>query len=58
MALLLLIGAILAPGKRTVASVLRLLPNTILPWGQVVLGIDETIQRRWEYKINKYRTRR
>jgi len=79
LALLLLVGAILAPGKRTVTAVLRilglsqephfqnfhrvlnravwsnlalsacllpLLLNTFLPHGPVVLGIDETIERR------------
>lgn len=84
LALLLGIGAILAPGKRTVASVLRimglsqeqhfqnyhrvlnrarwsnlglsvillrLLLNTFLPGGPVVLGIDETIERRRGAKI-------
>jgi hypothetical protein len=84
LALLLLIGAILAPGKRTVSSVLRimglsqerrfqnyhrvlnravwsslaasailvrLLLNTFLPTGPVVIGIDETIERRWGAKI-------
>ncbi|MEJ2263827.1 MAG: transposase, partial [Anaerolineales bacterium] len=82
--MLLLIGAILAPGKRTVSSVLRimglsqerrfqnyhrvlnravwsslaasailvrLLLNTFLPTGPVVIGIDETIERRWGAKI-------
>jgi len=84
MALLLATGAILAPGKRTVASVLRitglsqekhfqnyhrvlnravwsnlrlgavllgLLLSTFLPVGPVVLGIDETIERRRGDKI-------
>ena len=84
LAFLLLIGVILAPGKRTVCSVLRimglsqerhfqnyhrvlnravwsslaasavllpLLLNTFLPSGPVVLGIDETIERRWGAKI-------
>lgn len=79
LALLLLVGAILAPGKRTVTAVLRimglsqeqhfqnyhrvlnravwsnlalsavllpLLLNTFLPSGPVVIGIDETIERR------------
>lgn len=79
LALLLLVGAILTPGKRTVTAVLRimglsqekhfqnfhrvlnravwsnlalsacllrLLLNTFLPHGPVVLGIDETIERR------------
>lgn len=79
LALLLLVGAILAPGKRTVTAVLRimglsqarhfqnfhrvlnravwsnlalsaclllLLLNTFLPHGPVVLGLDETIERR------------
>jgi len=80
----LLIGAILAPGKRTVTSVLRvmglsedqhfenyhrvlsravwssleasrillmLLVNTLVPRGPVVMGIDETIERRRGAKI-------
>jgi len=80
----LLIGAILAPGKRTVTSVLRvmglsdephfqnyhrvlsravwssleashilltLLVNTFVPKGPVVMGIDETIERRRGAKI-------
>lgn len=80
----LLIGAILAPGKRTVTSVLRvmglsdeqhfqnyhrvlsravwssleasrillmLLVNTLVPKGPVVMGIDETIERRRGAKI-------
>lgn len=79
LALLLLVGAILAPGKRTVTAVLRimglsqerhfqnyhrvlnravwsnlalsavllrLLLHTFLPHGPVVIGIDETIERR------------
>ncbi len=78
-ALLLIVGAILAPGKRTVTAILRimglsqekqfqkyhrvlnravwsnlalsailliLLLNTFLPFGTVVLGVDETIERR------------
>ena len=77
--LLLAVGAILAPGKRTVTAILRimglsqekhfqnyhrvlnravwsnlalsavllrLLLNTFLPFGTVVIGIDETIERR------------
>jgi hypothetical protein len=84
LALLLGIGAILAPGKRTVTSVLRImglsqekhfqnyhrvlnrsswsnlglsvilfgqLLKTFLPSGPVVLGIDETIERRRGEKI-------
>jgi hypothetical protein len=84
LALVLLIGAILAPGKRTVTAILRimglsqerhfqnyhrvlnratwsnlalslvlfrLLLNTFLPAGPVVLGIDETIERRRGEKI-------
>jgi len=79
LALLLLVGAILTPGKRTVTAILRimglsqerhfqnyhrvlsravwsnlalsavllrLLLNTFLPRGPVVIGIDETIERR------------
>ncbi len=83
---LLLVGAILAPGKRTVSSVLSILGldkeknfhkyhrvlsyakwsalrgarillvqllSCLLPSGPVVLGIDETIERRWGKKIKK-----
>ncbi len=79
LAMVLLIGAILAPGKRTVTAILRimglsqerhfqnyhrvlnravwsnlalslvllgLLLNTFLPFGPVVIGIDERIERR------------
>jgi hypothetical protein len=84
LAVVLLIGAILAPGKRTVTAalrimglnqerhfqnyhrvlsraawsnlvlsltLLRLLLNTFLPIGPVVIGIDETIERRRGEKI-------
>jgi hypothetical protein len=84
LALLLLVGAILAPGKRTVTAILRimglsqephyqnyhrvlnraswsnlalgavllrLLLNTFLPFGPVVVGIDETVERRRGAKI-------
>ncbi len=84
LAMVLLIGAILAPGKRTVTAalrimglsqeqqfqkyhrvlnravwsnlalshvLLRLLLNTFLPMGPVVVGIDETIERRRVEKI-------
>lgn len=84
LAMLLIVGAILAPGKRTVTAILRimgmsqerhfqnyhrvlsrgvwsnlalsacLLPmllNTFLPRGAVVIGIDETIERRRGAKI-------
>lgn len=84
LAIVLLIGAILAPGKRTVTAILRimglsqerhfqnyhrvlnravwsnlmlslvllrLLLNTFLPMGPVVVGIDETIERRRGEKI-------
>jgi hypothetical protein len=84
LAMALLIGAILAPGKRTVTAalrimglnqerhfqnyhrvlnravwsnlvlsltLLRLLLNTFLPIGPVVIGIDETIERRRGEKI-------
>jgi hypothetical protein len=84
LALVLLVGAILAPGKRTVTAILRimglsqerhfqnyhrvlnratwsnlalslvlfrLLLNIFLPVGPVVLGIDETIERRRGEKI-------
>jgi hypothetical protein len=83
---LLLAGAILAPGKRTVSSVLsilglsqegkfhkyhrvlshahwsalagsgillRQLLNCFIPSGPVVLGIDETLERRWGKQIKK-----
>jgi DDE superfamily endonuclease len=81
---LLLVGAILAPGKRTVTSVLRivglgnekhfqnyhrvlnrargsgraasrillgLLVQTFAPSGPLLLGLDDTIERRWGKKI-------
>lgn len=81
----LVVGAILAPGRRTVASVLRILgrsddPNfgryhrvlsrarwsafsaakallrllvdRFAPEGEVVLGLDDTIERRWGSKIS------
>ena len=84
LAVVLLIGAILTPGKRTVTAILRimglsqerhfqnyhrvlnravwsnlflsaillrLLLNTFLPIGTVVVGIDETIERRRGKKI-------
>jgi hypothetical protein len=84
LAIVLLIGAILAPDKRTVTAalrimglsqerhfqnyhrvlnravwsnlavslaLLRLLLNTFLPIGPVVIGIDETIERRRGEKI-------
>ena len=78
---LLLAGAILAPGKRTVTSVLRVLGlihkyhrvlslarwcalkgarillsqllNAFLSDGPVVVGIDQTIERRWGGRIKK-----
>ena len=83
---LLLAGAILAPGKRTITSVLRVLGlsqetnfhkyyrvlslarwcalqgarillgqllNAFLAAGPVVVGIDETVERRWGGKIKK-----
>lgn len=83
---LLLAGAILAPGKRTVTAVLRILGlkdeqrfhkyhrvlsharwsarngarillrqllACFLPQGPVVIGIDETLERRWGSKISK-----
>jgi hypothetical protein len=81
---LLIMGAILAPGKRMVTSVLRvmgkgdaphyqtyhrvlnrahwsalagaqlllkLLVQTFVPRGPVIIGVDETIERRWGHKI-------
>jgi hypothetical protein len=81
---LLLIGAILAPGKRTVTAVLRimgrgnekrfqnyhrvlnrarwssrtasqillgLLVRTFAPSGPILVGLDDTIERRWGKKI-------
>ena len=84
LAVSLLVGAILATGKRTVTSALRIvglseernfpkyhrvlslskwsarkaskillrqLLDCFLPEGPVVVGIDETIERRWEAKI-------
>src|SRR3954453_143872 len=83
-ALVLVAGAILAPGRRTVAAVLQvvglgraptftnyhrvlnrnrwsgraaarrllhLLPAAFAPEGPVVIGIDETIERRWGARI-------
>jgi hypothetical protein len=83
---LILSGAILAPGKRTVSSVLQItgfgqeknfhkyhrvlslarwsalagarillgqLLSCFLPTGPVVVGIDETIERRWGARIKK-----
>ncbi len=83
-ALVLLMGAILAPGKRTVSSALRitgraavsnftcyhqvlnrarwsslaiasrllvLIIDRLVPDGPVVIGIDDTIERRWGPKI-------
>ncbi len=83
---LLLAGAILAPGKRTISSVLRILGlskernfhkyhrvlshckwsalqgarillgqllSCFLASGPVVIGIDETLERRWGSKIRK-----
>jgi DDE superfamily endonuclease len=80
----LLVGAILAPGKRTVSSALRavglghtkqfqryhrvlnraawpgrqasrvllgLLVSTFVPSGPLVIGVDETLERRWGPKI-------
>ena len=82
--LVLVIGAILAPGRRTVAAALRvtgldqdphftnyhrvlnrnrwsgrriagqlfrLLVGTFVPHGPVIIGVDETIERRWGAKI-------
>src|SRR3712207_5950243 len=84
-ALVLIAGAILAPGGRTVASalsvmglreiatfttfhrvlnrnrwsgralarcLLKLLVETLVPDGPVVVGLDETIERRWGRKIS------
>jgi hypothetical protein len=81
---ILLLGAILAPGKRTVTSVLRivglgnekhfqnyhrvlnrarwnsraasrillgLLVRTFAPYGPVLVGLDDTIERRWGKQI-------
>jgi hypothetical protein len=83
-ALMLVAGAILAPGRRTVAAALRamglaqerrfaryhrvlsraawsglavsrvllgLLVTTFVPTGPLVIGIDETVERRWGPKI-------
>jgi len=82
--LVLLVGAILTPGRRTVAAalrvtglaqdphftnyhrvlnrnrwssravarcLLRLLIDTLVPTGAVVLGLDDTLERRWGAKI-------
>src|SRR3954453_15240890 len=81
---LLLVGAVLAPGKRTVSSVLRivglgsekhfqnyhrvwnrarwsgraasqillgLLLRAFSPYGPILVGLDDTIERRWGKKI-------
>jgi hypothetical protein len=83
---LLLTGAVLAPGKRTISAVLRILGldqeknfhkyhrvlslahwsalrgasillgqllDCFLPIGDIVVGIDETLERRWGVKISK-----
>ena len=83
-ALVLIVGAILTPGRRTVAAALRvmglqqdprftnyhrvlnrsrwssrwmarclfrLLVNTFAPDGPVVIGLDDTLERRWGAKI-------
>ncbi len=82
--LVLLIGAVLSPGRRTVAAALRvtgldqdphftnyhrvlnrccwssrrvarclfgLLVNTFVPSGPVIIGLDDTLERRWGAKI-------
>jgi len=82
--LVLIVGAILSPGRRTVAAALRvsgldqdprftnhhrvlnrnrwsslqlarclcrLLVNTFVPDGPVVIGLDDTLERRWGAKI-------
>ncbi len=82
--LVLVAGAVLAPGKRTVSQALRVMGlaaspgfaryhevlsrarwsarivarkllgqvlDTFLPMGEVVIGIDDTIERRWGPKI-------
>jgi DDE superfamily endonuclease len=84
-ALVLIVGAILAPGRRTVAAALRvtgldqdprftnyhrmlnrnrwcsraisrrlfrLLVSSFVPHGPVIIGLDETLERRWGAKIN------
>jgi hypothetical protein len=83
--LVLIAGAILAPGRRTVAAalrvtgldqdphftnyhrvlnrnrwrsralarrLLRLLVSTFVPHGPVIIGLDETLERRWGAKIS------
>jgi len=83
--LVLIVGAILAPGRRTVAAalrvtgldqdphftnyhrvlnrnrwrsrplarrLLRLLVSTFVPHGPVIIGLDETLERRWGAKIS------
>lgn len=83
-ALVLLVGAIVAPGKRTVSAILRVmgmqdephyqnyhrvlsraiwsslhanrillqqLVNVLVPSGVLVMGIDDTIERRWGKRI-------
>ena len=83
--LVLIVGSILSPGRRTVAAALRVmgleqtadftnyhrvlnrhrwsgrwvarclfrsLVNSLVPTGPVVMGLDDTIERRWGAKIN------
>ena len=83
--LVLIVGAVLSPGRRTVAAalrvtgsdqnphftnyhrvlnrnrrcsraiarqLLRLLVSTFVPPGPVIIGLDETLERRWGAKIS------
>jgi len=51
---ILLVGALLAPAQRTVTAsrvLLCLLVATFVPTGSLVVGIDETVERRTGAKI-------
>src|SRR5215510_3115827 len=47
----LLVGAILAIGNRTVTACLRVTGKTFAPSGELIIGIDDTIERRRGAKI-------
>ena len=83
--LVLIVGTILTPGRRTVAAALRVvgleqaadftnyhrvlnrnrwsgrlfrdLVDALVPTGPVVMGLDDTIERRWGAKIKAIETR-
>src|SRR3954470_13688883 len=54
-ALVLVCGALLAPGRRTVAAALRVMGlgevAAFVPDGPVVIGVDDSIERRWGARI-------